>query len=352
MTPESDRDKRWMRIAIREAQKGLGTTNPNPAVGAVVVKFDRILAKGHHRRAGRPHAEIEALRRLRHQSFGRNSTLYVTLEPCSTAGRTPACTEAIIRAGVRRVVIGSVDPNPKHLGQGITYLREAGIEVTSGVLGPECEELNVGFNRWITTGRPWVIAKVGQSLDGRLTRPAHESQWLTSPLSRHRSHQLRSTVHAILVGAETIRNDDPALTVRNIRGARQPLRVVVSRSGRLPTHAKIFTDRQRERTVVFVGQDWEQILLNLGGRGVTRLLVEGGSEVIGQLLDRRLIDEFWSFLAPMLTGGNKPTTGGTGTREDEPGFELIKPRMERLGNDVLIRGYLSSPYCFEAFPQR
>jgi diaminohydroxyphosphoribosylaminopyrimidine deaminase/5-amino-6-(5-phosphoribosylamino)uracil reductase len=344
MNSESRHDEDWMRIALAEARKGLGTTNPNPAVGTVIVKDGRLLAQGYHRRAGRPHAEIEALRRLRHKHHAQGATLYVTLEPCSTTGRTPPCTEAIIRSGARRVVVGAIDPNPNHKGRGLQRLREAGISVTAGVLERACEELNVGFNRWIVTKRPWVIAKIAQSLDGRISRPPHEAQWLTGEAARRRTHQLRSTVHAILVGAETIRSDNPLLTVRGIRGARQPWRIVATHSGNLPSTAHVFSDRYRDRTIVFRDRSWDDVLAELGSRGVTRLLVEGGGNVLGQLFDQHRIDELWSFYAPMLTAGDKPSLGGSGVTSNESAIPLIEPKFERFGDDVLVRGYVTAPW--------
>lgn len=334
-----------MRLALVEARKGLGATSPNPAVGAVIVKGGRLLARGYHRRAGRPHAEIEALRRVptRHQTEG--ATMYVTLEPCSTRGRTPPCTEAIIRSGIRRVVIGAIDPNPNHQGRGLQQLQEHGISVAAGVLERASVALNAGFNRWILSKRPWVIAKIAQSLDGRITRPADESRWLTGESARRRVHQLRSTVDAILVGAETIRRDDPLLTVRNIRGARQPWRVVMTRSANLPSGARVFTDPYRDRTIVFQNRSWDEILDDLGQRGVTRLLVEGGGDVLGQLFDQGRIDELWSFFAPLLTGGDKPSFGGSGVTSNESAISLKETKFERLEDDLLVRGYLTAPWA-------
>jgi diaminohydroxyphosphoribosylaminopyrimidine deaminase / 5-amino-6-(5-phosphoribosylamino)uracil reductase len=344
MNSDSKRDQGWMRIALVQARKGLGATNPNPAVGAVIVKEGRLLARAYHRRAGRPHAEIEALRRLRGKHHAEGATLYVTLEPCSTTGRTPPCTEAIVRSGIGRVVVGAIDPNPNHQGRGLQRLRDAGISVTTGVLERACTELNAGFNRWIVTGRPWVIAKIAQSLDGRISRPSGESQWLTGEAARRRTHQLRSTVHAILVGAETIRRDNPLLTVRGIRGVRQPWRVVVTRSGNLPSTAHVFSDGYRDRTIVFHDRSWDEVLEDLGQRGVTRLLVEGGGDVLGQLLDQRRIDELWSFFAPLLTGGDKPSFGGAGVASNESAISLIETKFERLGNDLLVRGFVTNPW--------
>jgi diaminohydroxyphosphoribosylaminopyrimidine deaminase / 5-amino-6-(5-phosphoribosylamino)uracil reductase len=347
MNSEFQRDEDWMRIALTEARKGLGSTNPNPAVGALIVKNGQLLGCACHRRAGRPHAEIEALRQLPGKHHAQGATLYVTLEPCSTTGRTPPCTEAIIRSGIRRVVVGAIDPNPKHQGRGLQRLREAGIAVTAGVLDQACQELNVGFNRWIVTKRPWVIAKIAQSLDGRISRPPHEIQWLTGEPARRRTHQLRSTVHAILVGAETIRRDNPLLTVRNIRGVRQPWRVLVTRSGNLPAAAHVFSDRYRDRTIVFRDRSWDEVLAELGRRGVTRLMVEGGGNVLGQLFDQHRIDELWSFYAPLLTAGNKPSLGGAGVASNESAISLIEPKFERFADDVLVRGYITVPWAMQ-----
>jgi diaminohydroxyphosphoribosylaminopyrimidine deaminase/5-amino-6-(5-phosphoribosylamino)uracil reductase len=209
-------DEKFMRAALREARRGLGQTSPNPAVGAVIVRAGRIVARGHHRRAGLPHAEIEALQVLRQPQLARRATLYVTLEPCSTHGRTPPCVEAIVRHSFARVVIGAIDPNPAHAGRGVELLRAAGIDVVTGVLESECRELNVAFNKWIVTGLPFVIAKAALSLDGRLTRPPGEGQWLSNAASRADAHRLRASVDAILIGAGTLRADNPRLTVRGV----------------------------------------------------------------------------------------------------------------------------------------
>src|SRR6202045_2031823 len=199
-------DECFMRAALKEARRALGQTSPNPVVGAVLVIDNRIVAKGHHRQAGCPHAEIVCL-----CDFGNAvpaaATLYVTLEPCSTTGRTSPCTDEIIKVGLKTVVIGTVDVNPRHAGRGVTLLRDAGIKVRIGVLTEECTSLNEAFNKWIPTVRPFVVAKCGMSLDGRLTRRLREPQWITEAAARRDAHQLRATVDAILIGAETLRQD-------------------------------------------------------------------------------------------------------------------------------------------------
>ncbi len=330
-----------MRLALCEARKGLGQTSPNPAVGAVIVGAGSAMATGWHQRAGGPHAEVVALSNLKDPALAAGATLYVTLEPCSTTGRTPPCTDAIIAAGIGRVVVGTIDVNPKHRGRGLDRLRQAGVDVTAGVLAEECGLLNTGFNKWITTGMPWVIAKVAQSLDGRITRPAGEPQWLSNPRSRRVVQLLRSTVDAILVGAETVRRDNPRLTVRNRKCGAQPWRVVVTRSGNLPADATLLTDEYRDRTLVVQGSDWIELLKDLGSRGVTRLFVEGGGNVLGQLRDQELIDELWCFVTPCLTGGDKPSFGGTGINRMSDASRLERVRYKKFGDDLLITGHLS-----------
>jgi len=256
-------DERFMRAALKEAQKAVGRTSPNPVVGAVLVVDDRIVAKGHHRGAGRGHAEVECLRAFGAKVPAR-ATLYITLEPCSTFGRTAPCTNAIVKAGIKNVVTGAVDVNPRHSGKGITQLRNAGVNVREGILAQESARLNESFNKWIVTGRPFVIAKCGMSLDGRLTRPPSEPSWITSSAARRQAHRLRTRVDAILIGAETLRVDNPRLTVRGIRDGRQPWRVVLTRSGNLPPRAHLFSDRQAARTLVYKRKRLAAVLYDLG----------------------------------------------------------------------------------------
>ena len=331
-------DERYMRLALCQARKGLGKTSPNPAVGAVIVRDGTILSKGWHKEAGGPHAEIEALAALPANGCAKGATLYVTLEPCSTHGRTPPCTEAIIAAKLARVVVGSIDVNPKHQGRGIEQLRNSGIEVATGVLEKECRLLNVGFNKWILSGQPWVIGKFAQSLDGRITRPPSESRWLTNNRSLRLTHRLRSTVDAILVGAETIRKDNPRLTARPIQGRWQPWRVILTRSGNIPPEAHVLTDAFRDRTIVYQNVEWADLLKELGSKGITRLLVEGGGDTLGQLLDLNLIDEIWCFIAPIFTGGDKSSIGGVGAQSIGAARSLDPIRFKRVGDDILIIG--------------
>src|SRR5213595_1366273 len=230
--PRQSTHEKFMRVALVEAEKGSGTTSPNPAVGAVLVLRNRMIARGHHRRAGSDHAEIDCLRKFA-DPIPADAILYVTLEPCSTRGRTAPCANYILERGVKRLVVGAVDPNPKHSGRAIGFLRSAGIRVDIGVFEEACARLNEAFNKWIVTGTPFVTAKCGMSLDGHLTRPCGESPWLTSQSSRRHAHKLRAIVDAIIVGAQTIRRDNPRLTVREGSPSTQPWRVILTKSGRI-----------------------------------------------------------------------------------------------------------------------
>ncbi len=329
-------DERFMRAALREARRGLGWTSPNPAVGAVIVRGGRIVARGFHRRAGLPHAEIEALRALKNPASARDATIYVTLEPCSTHGRTPPCVRAIVEAGFARVVIGAIDPNPAHAGRGVELLRAAGLVVTTGVLEAECRELNAAFNKWIVTRMPLVIAKAGMSLDGRLTRPPGEGQWLTGESARADVHRLRAQVDAILIGAGTLRADNPRLTVRGVAGARQPWRVIVTGREPLPRDAHVFTDEHRDRTLIFRGKSLRAVLRDLGRRQITSVMIEGGTRVLGEAFDRRLVDRVQFYIAPLLCGGPAVVVGGKGAGSTAESLALCEPVYTRIGRDLRL----------------
>ena len=328
----------FMRAALAEAKKGLGQTSPNPAVGAVLVADGKILARGHHRRAGLRHAEIECLAQLR-GGVPKNAELYVTLEPCSTAGRTPPCTGAIVAAGIKQVVIGATDPNPRHAGRGITELQKAGVLVRAGALREICTAINEGFNKWIQTGRPFVIAKCGMSLDGRLTRPPNESRWLTSAAARRHAHTLRAQVDAILIGAETLRQDNPRLTTRGAIKTRQPFRVILTRSGKLPRAAKLFADRHSDRTLVYSNQSLGAVLKKLGEKEITSVLIEGGGQILSQALEARLIDKVQIYLAPILTGGQVLAFAGQGASSSKESLHLSKMHYEQIDGNVCVSGY-------------
>ena len=333
-------DLLWMDRALALATRGLGRTSPNPCVGAVLVRRGQVLGEGWHRQAGKAHAEIEALHAARRAGRSpRGATLYVTLEPCCTHGRTPPCTEAIIHAGIARVVVGATDPNPAHAGRAYRILRRAGIEVTVGVRRTECAHLNRAFNHWITTGTPWVIGKAAMSLDGKLTRPDGQRE-LTSTAARRDVHRLRATCDAILIGAGTLRADNPRLTIRGVRAATarpQPWRVVVTRRGDLPVHHHLFTDEYRERTLVYRNQSWSQILRDLGRRSVLRLLVEGGGQVLNSLARRGLIHESVIYYAPLHFGHDRHLVHADSFRA----LPLTHTRLTACGPDLKIEGLVA-----------
>ncbi len=335
-----------MRLAIKEASRALGCTAPNPAVGAVIVKNGRIVAKGYHQAAGLPHAEIEALAKagfiphspspILHHLKG--ATLYVTLEPCSSHGRTPPCTEALIAAGITRVVYGATDPDKRHRGRAARILKEAGIAVTEGILLEECTTLNASWNHRATTGMPWVIAKAALSLDGRIDSPLHlpSRRWITSAASRKAGMHLRAKVEAILVGGATVRTDNPSLTVRGIKlpkGHSQPWRVVWSRSGTLPKKSKLLTDAHRKRTLVFSAMTLRKALQELGKRGVSSVLIEGGGQTLGEAFKAKLVDEVRFFIAPVIQGGKVPAVSA----RISPAH-LTDVYYTKIGSDVMIAG--------------
>ena len=336
---------KFMREALREAAKGCGATSPNPAVGALIVRNGRILGRGWHRRAGLPHAEIEALRSLPDPSLARGATLYVTLEPCSSRGRTPPCTDAILTAGFQRVVVGSIDPHPKHAGGGLDILRQHGIDVVTGVLESECVHLNRAFFKWITSKRPWVVAKAAVSLDGRLTRPPGEGQWLTGTEARRDAHRLRAECDAILIGTGTLRADNPSLTIRDVpfpEGKIQPWRVVVTRGDSpLPKEALLFTDEYRDRTLVFRGKRLSEVLDELGQQySITSVLVEGGGAILGSLFSQNLADEACFYVAPILCGPSGVAISGMEGGLPQPSLSLKNIEYKQLGPDLRVGGLL------------
>jgi len=336
-----DPDARWMHLAIDQAKRGIGLTSPNPPVGAVIVAQDRVIGQGFHARAGGPHAEIEAIKdaKTNHPKLLPGATIYVTLEPCCTHGRTGPCTEAIQAAGIRRVVYGADDPNPAHHQRARDILVLAGISVKSGTLMAECRDLIRPFAKWITTGIPYVIAKAGQSLDGRITRPAGESQWLTSNAARIHGRRLRLRADAILVGGETVRKDNPRLTLRDgcaATGKEQPWRVILTRSGEIPADSHLFTDAYKERTLVMQGIELRDVLRQLSERGVVTVLIEGGGIILGHAFREQLVDEVHWYIAPLLCGGGRPSLAGPALPAS---VELDHTKVMPMGDNVHISGY-------------
>lgn len=331
-----------MGRAIEEARRGIGRTAPNPPVGSVIVKDGVELGAGWHRGAGLPHAEREAIAdaRGRHGAEAlRGATAYVTLEPCSTHGRTPPCTDGLIEAGVARVVYAAVDPNPAHAGAADLLLEAAGIAVTRGVLEDEAFRLIRPFAKVRRTGLPWVILKTAMSLDGRITRPPGEGMWLTGGEARAEVQRLRAECDAVLTSGETVRRDRPRLDLRVpklLEGRLQPWRVVLTRdAASLPRDAPLFTDASKDRTLVEDRDHPADVLRRLAAeRGVNAVLVECGGRLAAELLEARLVDEWVGFLAPMLCGGPVPALAGAGFPE---GLRLEEPVYSRFGPDVMLR---------------
>jgi diaminohydroxyphosphoribosylaminopyrimidine deaminase/5-amino-6-(5-phosphoribosylamino)uracil reductase len=354
--------------AVELARPYVGRTGPNPSVGAVVVKNGRIIGSGWHRGAGYPHAEKVAIDEAGADAGGAD--LYVTLEPCNFAGRTPPCTKAIISAGIKRIVAGTLDPNPKVAGKGVKELRDAGIEVTVGALQDECRRLVEGYAKYITTGLPWITVKYAMTLDGKIATKTGDSFWITGEAARVHAHELRWEHSAILVGAGTVKCDDPQLTVR-LEGkdfSAGPIRIVVSSNCDLPPNAKVFSTppatwvvttekaaedkrdalRNAGAEVVDVARKDERIDLRgmlraLGERGVTSVLVEGGSEISGGFLDAGLVDKIIAYIAPKVVGGAgaKTPIEGEGAVKITNAVELREVSAERLGVDYCIKGYIT-----------
>ncbi len=300
-------DEKWMGMAVDLAKRAGNSTRPNPRVGAILVKGGRIVGAGYHRRAGLPHAEIEAIQQAGVRAKG--AKLFVTLEPCSTHGRTPPCTDRIVASGIREVIYGAGDVDRRNAGGGERTLARKKIRVVKGILREECEKLNEDYRHWTTKKEPWVILKLAMTMDGYLAIPGR--RWITGSKARAEVQKLRAGCDAILVGAETVRKDNPQLTVRkvfrhsaecqNVRGE-QPWRVVVTRSGKLPKGANLFRDRYKDRTLVYRKKKWSEVLKDLHRRGVSRLLVEGGAEVAEGLVKAGKVNEVVIYLAPILVG--------------------------------------------------
>ncbi len=336
-------DEKWLRVALEEAGKGIGLTAPNPPVGAVLVKDGVELSRGWHRKVGKAHAEREALSCLT-EGEARGATIYVTLEPCSTKGRTVACVSALIEAGVKRVVYGSLDPNPDHAGRADEILKAAGIEVESGLCEEECDHLIRGFAMVQRKGRPWVIAKTAISLDGRITRPPGEGQWLTGAEARRKVHLLRGEVDAILTSGQTLREDDPALTIRSEQISslkEQPLRAVMTRKEIEKENYQLFTDQFRDRSLLFQKVDEYDVLRTLAREyQVNTVLLEAGGDLLGSFSDKELIDEWVIYLAPMLCGGPKLGLAGKGATNLQERLSLKNLTIEQIGDDLYARGLI------------
>lgn len=340
---EMNTDRKYMALAITLAKKAEGMTSPNPMVGAVVVKDGKIVGRGYHKRAGLPHAEINALRQA--GAKAKNATLYVTLEPCDHFGRTGPCTAAIIKSGIKRVVIAMKDPNPLNNGNGIRKLNRYGIETEAGLLSEDAIEMNRPYIKFITKGLPYVTVKVAQSLDGKIATGTGDSKWISSDDSRRYVHGLRRRADAVMVGANTVRRDDPLLLSRLSRG-KQPIRVIVSGRSGIPSGAKIFSSSHKAPVLVVkplrarsgAKVDLKKLLIELAKRDITNILVEGGGELIASLVEKDLVDRFLVFVSPKIIGGRDAKTAveGNGIKKIKDALNLKDMSVKKFKYDILI----------------
>ena len=361
------RDEHYMRIALRLAEKGRGRTSPNPLVGAVVVKNGKVVSRGWHRKAGEPHAEAIALKKA--GAAAKGATLYVTLEPCSHLNkRTPPCAPLVIASGVKRVVVAMIDPNPQVSGNGLKALRRAGIAVVANVLEREAKKQNEAFVKHMTTGMPLVTLKTAQTLDGRIATSRGESKWITGEEARQEGHRLRDQHDAILVGVNTVLQDDPSLTAR-FPGARDPIRIIVDSKLRTPDTAKVITQRSVAKTLIATldtaskdrmvelldagaeillapakqGRvDLKQLMKALGTFGITSVLIEGGAEVNASALNAGIVDRVVVFIAPMLMTGKDSlcSIGGSSPTRLKDAVKLRDVEIRRIGSDMMVSGYV------------
>lgn len=358
-------DERGMRQALALAIRGHGAVEPNPMVGAVVISADgRLVGEGYHERFGGPHAEVIALAAA--GEAARGGTLLVTLEPCCHHGKTPPCTDAVLRSGVRRVVAAMADPFPRVAGGGLKLLRDAGLDVSVGVCEAEARRLNAPYLKLLATGKPWVIAKWAMTLDGKIATRTGDSKWVSGEESRRRVHELRGRVDAVIVGRGTVEADDPLLTARP-PGPRTAARVVLTVSGEVPERCRLRATAREVPVLVATaagneaklagwaangaevlalpagdgGVSVEALLSELGRRRMTNVLVESGAGVLGAFLDAGAVDEVWAFVAPKLVGGTGPSpVGGSGVGRITEALKAAETTVERVGEDVLITARL------------
>ena len=365
-------DEHYMRIALKLARRGIGATSPNPMVGALIVRNDQIVGRGYHPMAGEPHAEVFALRRA--GELARGATLYVTLEPCCHYGRTPPCTDAIIKAGIARVVCSMEDPNPLVCGKGFQRLREAGIEVTLGVLEEDARKLNEVFIKYVRTRLPFVTIKAAMSIDGKIATYTGDSRWITGEKARRYAHILRAHHDAIMVGIGTVLADNPRLTVRlqpgQMRAPRNPVRVIVDTHARIPLDANLLVENPGDTIIATTSfapsekleslkdlgakvivtdpkegrVDIKEVLIELGRQGITSVLVEGGGSLNASLLGEGLVDKVLVFIAPKIIGGKDAITWveGTGARTIGGCATLSISRVRRFRGDILLEAYVNT----------
>ena len=343
-----------MNRAWELALQGWGRTSPNPMVGAVLVKAGKIIAEGYHHYCGGDHAEVDALKKA--GARARGATLFVTLEPCGHSGRTPPCTQAILKAGIKKVVVGALDLNPFNNGQSLKFLKKQGLEVEHGLLAHELTHLNESFNCWITTGHPFVTAKIAQTLDGKIACLNGESKWITSVFARDYAHRLRFGFDAIMVGINTVLKDDPKLFTSP---AKRIKKIILDTQGRISPRARLFEGSRPEDIFIFTGRtrlnkikarvikaplyrgkiDLKWVLEFLGDREVASLLIEGGGALVGEALARHCVDKMMIYTAPKIMGEGIAAVRGFQAKNLADIVHLKDMSFDKIGEDILIQGY-------------
>jgi len=369
----SSDDHRFMRMALALAEKGAGYVSPNPMVGCVIVASDgTVVGKGYHERFGKEHAEINALNKVKDPAYLIDATVYVTLEPCAHFGKTPPCATTLAKLPLKRVVVSMIDPNPKVSGKGVEILKAANIKVETGLFVEEARQLNEAFIHYMRFQKPFVVMKIAQTLDGYLAAPDGSSQWITSKPSRERVHLMRSKYDAVMVGRNTVMNDNPRLTVRHVEG-RQPWRIVIDGPYVLERNLNLFSDQYEEKTIVIthnreaystiadpmlsllnphgfrgktllVGKvnghtDLDQAFYEIGKLGITSILIEPGRDLASSLIRENLVDKLHMFIAPKILGGGVRSILGVGLNTISEVIDIKDSTVEQVGSDILFTGY-------------
>ncbi|MBI3814796.1 MAG: bifunctional diaminohydroxyphosphoribosylaminopyrimidine deaminase/5-amino-6-(5-phosphoribosylamino)uracil reductase RibD [Nitrospinae bacterium] len=375
-------NEKYMKRAIELALMAKGRTSPNPMVGAVIIKGGKIVGEGYHKKAGTPHAEINALDAA--SKSAKDGIMYINLEPCCHQGRTPPCTKSLIKSGLKKIVVGMIDPNPLVSGKGIKELKDAGIQVSVGLLEKECRKINEVYIKYITTGTPFVLLKVAMSLDGKIATHTKDSKWITGKPSRDRVHQLRDEVDAVMVGIGTVLQDDPNLTVSlKKKKVNDPIRIIVDSSLRIPLDANVFKSphnppfrkggrggirviiaaakraddkkvnelKEKGVDVLIIEGNEERVNLlklmeELGKREIAGVMIEGGSELNSSAIEAGIVDKVIFFIAPRIIGGKDgiSSVGGRGIVKLEDSLNIRDVNVDRIGSDIVVEGYLGKNF--------
>ncbi len=366
MPPKNSKELPFMKEALRLAERGRGRVHPNPLVGAVLVKNNRIIGRGAHERFGGPHAEVNALSTSKVSTKG--AALYITLEPCAHHGKTPPCTDLILKKQIKKVVVAAHDPNPLVSGKGLLLLKKSGVHVVTGVMEKEAMALNRDFNYWVRKKTPYVIVKVAQSLDGKIATRTGQSRWITSRAARLFGHKLRAASDAVLVGVNTVLKDNPLLSARGGKTPFQPVKVILDSRLRTPSNARIFSKRSSGAVILAVTRqapkarwgrfknkaeillvkekagrvDLAALLKILGKRGILQVLIEGGGETVGCAISQKVVNEIYFFMAPMIMGGKEAigSVGGAGISLLSQAARIKKGEAAFIGKDLLFHGIL------------